>query len=135
MAPSGIPSLLSQSWFGKEVRHSLKGLCGSKKLEENEMFQKFKMKMLPASNEGRDAGLKEGKATSQRSKMKLKENSGFQRLPPSSDVDANHRMIFVLFPTSSICSTTHSLMSIPQARRRSFVISYLRPTHIALCYL
>ena len=36
----------------KEVRHSLKGLCGSKKLEENEMFQKFKMKMLPASNEG-----------------------------------------------------------------------------------
>ena len=38
--------------------------------------------------------------------MKLKENSGFQRLPPSSDVDANHRMIFVLFSTSSICSTT-----------------------------
>ena len=47
------------------------------------MFQKIKMKMLPASNEGREAGLNEGKATSQEGKMKL-EIWGFLRLPPSS---------------------------------------------------
>ena len=36
------------------------------------MFQKMKLKMLPASNEGREAGLNEGKATSQEGKMKVK---------------------------------------------------------------
>ena len=69
-----FPACCLSPGSAKEVRHSLKGLCGSKKLEENEMFQKFKMKMLPASNEGREAGLREGKATSQRCKMKLQEN-------------------------------------------------------------
>ena len=40
--------------------------------------------MLPASNEGREAGLNEGKATSQEGKMKVKKIWEFLRLPPSS---------------------------------------------------
>ena len=81
MAPYGFPACCLSPGSAQR-RRSLKGLCRKWKLQENETFQN-KMKMLPASNEGREAGLKEGKATSQRSKMKLKENSGFQRLPPS----------------------------------------------------
>ena len=65
MAPSGYSCLLSQSWFGKEVRHSLKGLCRRRKLQENEKFQKFKMKMLPASMAMRGERLVSEKAKQQ----------------------------------------------------------------------
>ena len=73
MAPYGFPACCLSPGSAQR-RCSLKGLRRRRKLQENEKFQKYKIKMLPASTEGREAGLKEGKATSQRNKMKLKEN-------------------------------------------------------------
>ena len=68
------------------------------------MFQKIKMKMLPASNEGREAGLNEGKATSQEGKMKLR-NLGIPAIAtPVKMLMQNHRTKFILFSISSTCS-------------------------------
>ena len=62
------------------------------------------MKMLPASNEGREAGLNEGKATSQEGKMKLR-NLGIPAIATQQQMLMHdYRKKFILFSISSTCS-------------------------------